>query len=588
MTHLIYSLITKLPLLYPKFTIFLILLSICLLLLYLNKKSENKSSNIIPEENIFIVLKPYYLEDLWLTIVLISFYFMITVGIFLSLRMYNIGYIRSLQEYNLSITPMDISIFILFISCMGLYKTLLSLRLPTEIFKLYLYIRSTNPGQTLIENIWHLYHAGTKLNNVLHFLKDIDITLSLEDRMNAYKISYEEDRLIPLKYRIRTFSSKYIYLGKVIHIIRSNFFTIVVYWPIMYKYSIHFILFVVLLYDLKQKALYYIYIALPIYMILILYKKVRTYIGETDLLYDEILVNYFYKSQAYKQMTEIGYRQMVPIEEAYAIREHNMAIRAYISKGYKADYIPENPNETIYDKIVKKGYILVSLSILCWYLLFNTTLYNTCILTIPLAIIYSTSNVTMLTSNMWQTLNKIMVVSTLGITSWVYLTRTSFIYIRDTIWDYSIVITQTFTLEEKLEYLKHALSQVPLNKEYLLQVLDITFIKSLINEETTISQLKEYVENLVIITIKLEATYLKSFHTVVDPQESSESFPFDISDSLQHYLQNILEAYPNITMSLFVLLTILLSKFYPTDEYLLKYPNIYERLFKLIKDFFTS
>jgi len=508
------TLLLKGLLLYPQFSLLFFHAILITVLVYIQK---NRKPIITRETTLSTLVESYKIGDLRKTVALIIIYFGITIGLIFVLRILNIGYSKALFNINISLPFINLLILASFLILLGLVRNIFYEDLLKKMFKLYLYFLTLDQGKRFIEFIFDKYHdskGNHYITKTYLFFTNIrpdheipSFVINLYDNFN-HIISLET--IYYLRNKLQQSPTVY----TVVHLLyRIASLLHDYWWPFRY-YSIYFLLFCIILYDLIQEVIYYTYFILPIFMLITLYRKLLSFIGTKDFyVLDPLLVAYLYENKC----------------SLDALENYEANIREYLFNGYRGEhasyfFTEKTPSIEPSFIIIKRLYLLFLVCITSWVLLFNMTLTHTILLTLPLVLAFNTMefHYTIIVES--KKLFKKMVfnmsiVSMILINLWVYLTRHNHAYVRDIIWNKGVIIKQTFTIEEKTDflykYLNYTLDKLTDMSEevkgiVLSKITDADLLSSL-TENTTIQQIRDFVELLPFAYLRLEAFYNQQF-----------------------------------------------------------------------------
>ena len=261
---------------------------------------------------------------------------------------------------------------------------------------------------------------------------------------------------------------------------------------------------------------------------------------EKDCVHDTGLYKYFYKnnfnySEFYKLLTSKTItdeeRFSALTNETNTILYEQQDLTEYIMNDFKVYYI-RDPNRTTlqFDNYIKKLHVITILSFISIYFYTIHNQYelilnildlkiSVMILLIPLVLSILIRQTTLRIFDDSIKINRYY----LGL-FWILVTLQSFIFFllliknqlvfiaNEVLWSKGITIIQHYTIEEKTnflyEYLKYKLSQNELiDKIYIIdQIQYIDFI-IYINNNTTLLDLKCYIDNLLPLMLKLRDLY---------------------------------------------------------------------------------
>ena len=153
-------------------------------------------------------------------------------------------------------------------------------------------------------------------------------------------------------------------------------------------------------------------------------------------------------------------------------------------------------------------------SLLCINYLFTFELKVTVILSLPLGVLLSLKLASLVTKSnpliFYKTI--IMCYSLLIIILYLcYTTQSNVLFMNEIFWNYKITVTQMFTVDEKIAFLKEYLNYLvyckanyltSIEKRELLSAIDFNYLSVLIEEDIKIEQLRELATNIIDLTYK--------------------------------------------------------------------------------------
>jgi hypothetical protein len=502
-------------LMYPQ-----IALVICLLIMIGSLLSMQIKLPLNRKMALNLLLKSYAISNMGNTLSLLMIYFSVTVGLILSLRMSHLGYNKPLFSLTFNISLMNLIIILCFVILISLLRSVFNKLILKEMYKAYLYLYTINFGKRVIEFLFDRYYDSQQNRYLAKFYLFL-IAIQPDKELSFIAIARYEDKeskiSLEMIYKLRSvFSQKSFLYFVVKQLSRIVYLLDYYWWPLRY-YLIHFILFLTLSYDLIHEVIYYTYYILPIFMLITLYRNLLSFIGTKDFyVLDPMLSAYIYTKQ-------ISLSDLLCKEEI---------IKEYLFNGYRGEHASDNFKEkipSIEPKFIqiKRFYLLIGIYIINWLLLFHMTIINTLVLTLPLILLVNSIefNHFIILENkriFRQFIYFLSIISMLMINFWVYLTRHHYLYFREIILDKGIIINQTFTLDEKKDFLYKYLHYILDNSssiaEYhkgniLSKITDENLINYLSND-TTIQQIRDYVKNLPLVYLRIEQFYDKKFFEI--------------------------------------------------------------------------
>ena len=290
-------------------------------------------------------------------------------------------------------------------------------------------------------------------------------------------------------------------------------------------YFPHIVVFNILLYDLRNYQIKYFYFFIFIFFIINVYRRFRKFISQLDFYeIDKIVANYFYKTDIHNQMMQAeNHSQRLKLfgDNEYAFNLHNYygqkhygdKFKKYFERGFVVDYVDINLKKSYEPYNIRMLYIgiFISYIIFCY----NMSIIYCIIISIPLfigIILYEYCFYTYKTQKKYimsyMILYILLFIIAIGILIWIYLTRHTFYFINDYIWNYKFTIKQYFTIDEKLIFLKEyfifKIRYFSLHEKLeLLKILKSISYYDLL-QSSTIIEIKEYVDNLIQLYEKLE------------------------------------------------------------------------------------
>lgn len=466
---------------------------LCLLIYALREINRNLNQ----EKGFSTKINSLYIQNIYLTCFKLSLYICGTLLLLLTLRYLNLGSVINLSPiaiHNLiSVSSLILITEILMI--IVLYRKVLDLVFYKDIYRLHVYLLKYPKYEDYMEIVQDTYNQTARIFRRfdLYITYISDPSWDLEKSYKQRK-RYFPDTVYPaITFKIRAYIIQRRYLLALFKGIRFIIEFVRVYMD--YKIIQAFLLYIVFLYDLILSQIYYTYYALFIYLVIQNINKFRKFMREKDFMFDRILYEHLYKTS---------------IQTNYKIIGIADELINYLDKECKIYYILElEPIAKIRYNYVKKIYMILGITIAMFLFIDISTI----VLVIPLAITCATVTKDNVLSKTMFWLN--ILLQTM-ICSIIYIKRNMILYMNETIWDYGITITQTFSIDEKLDFIykylaytiKHTKGFTIDQKVYLIDLLTNISYKDLISYNTTIVQLREYIDSLLHIYQRLETAYI--------------------------------------------------------------------------------
>jgi hypothetical protein len=525
---------------YPLFMLFICNMFFIITLIY---KEQKKTPAKVSE--LFVLVESFRISNFKKTFVILISYFSLNIGLILSLRISILGSYRSVVTLKWETSSMALILILSLFVLVFLLKKVLKDIAVKEIFKVYLYLYSKKNSKSILEYFFNAF-PSSKQNKHINYLYKLFLHIQPMYKLPSYIRSYYANGEFNISLNtldsIRYFLSKHLWISrcitKMVHLLSSlnNY-----WWPLRY-YSIYFLSFLILIYDLGNERLYYIYFMLFLVLLVTLYRDSLFFIGTKDFFVgDRILSEYLYKSKSL--LLDAYYTETI--------------IRDYLSNGYQK----RNPLDNLIEKVpttnpqfaqIRRIFILLGLCILSEYVLFHMFILNTLLLTIPLVILFNIILILQLpflarAKELYHKIFCLISVVLLIINLWVYFSRHNYYYMQDTIWDYGIIIKQTFSLLEKRNFLYAYLNTILDNRtdipaeikgDILAKVTDEAIANNL-TTETTIAQIKQYVEFLPAYFFELNRKYALLFYK---KELLEQPYIIDILTKVLHWLNSIIHS----------------------------------------------
>ncbi len=467
--------------------------------------NKNYSKDIL----LFDILENNYRIDGYTTIFKGTFYIISTFLLFTIIRILTLGKNINLHVFVFEkFSLLHIGLIIILLLNIGVIQAIIHKCLSLEIYKLHLYLLSCkykNQYEVFNDFIVNTYGYCSKKFKSIKFdynliaNPNLEYEHSLKDLVDSYNDAKVPEGFVRInKFELWTSRRNYILASPYLSFIYGirnyiiNLFTltglkidsIIYYMP----RAITFILF---LYDLSICQVKYTYYGLLFLTLTQAMHKFRYFYYSKDPVYDNIISKYLYCGE------NKGYEDN---PHTWELAENADLIRDYFKANMTVYYIIDATPDI--DRIrgeVKKGYLLLALSISSLYIV-NITTYNLLLL-IPLVILYAIrySNIK---GFMVSSVTSLLGIIQILIISVVYIKRNLLLYMSETIWNWGITITQTFTIDEKLDFIQLYLLYFVSFKN--LTIEEITFLIEILKHTDaymvtfmSITEIKEDVVNLI-------------------------------------------------------------------------------------------
>jgi len=441
----------------PLLALNIVFFSILCLLIYALREINR---NLKQEKGFSTQINSVYIHNIYLTCFKISLYLCGTLLLLLVLRYLNLGSDINLSPITIH-NKISVSSLILITEILiiiVLYRKVLDLVFYKDIYRLHVYLFKYAKYEDYMEIVTDTYNQTARIFRCL----DLYITYISDPSWDLEKSYKQRKRILPdtiypaMTFKIRAYILQRRYLLALFKDIRFIIDFVNVYKELTLTQA--FLVYIVFLYDLTLSQIYYTYYALFIYLVIQNINKFRKFIYEKDFMYDRILYEHLYKTSIQTNYKIIGIADQ---------------LINYLDKECKIYYILElEPIAKIRYNSVKKIYIILGITIA----MFLFTDISTIVLVIPLAITCATVTKDNVLSKTMFWLN--ILLQTM-ICSIIYIKRNMILYVSETIWDYGITITQTFSIDEKLDFIykyivytiKHTQGFTIDQKVYLIDLL---------------------------------------------------------------------------------------------------------------------
>lgn len=495
-------------------------------------------------------LDSYYVTNIWYTSFMVTLYGIMLSGIFLLFRLSLMGYERYIDIIDTSylpstILPWLIFTMISFMICIICYRTFLQIIFFKEVIKLYFYMSQFYWFQTCyhwitlldIVNIFFQWRAvfeylvNPQVENQYGYFRSFEI---LEDEDNWTRATFWRNRV--------QHNILFLLIAQVCYYFLSN------YESFFYKISrIPQIIFsLVLVTELFNRKLFYIYYLLPIVLLLKLISQCYIFFKERKDDYDTAIYIYFYKNDIpyekirlyFKQKNDIydpnNYQTLQSIRLTY---KYNMlTFKKYVLDRFivSMDEVPKYTAAETKNKTLREQIMIIML-----FVIYNYSTTETMLLYIILIIMFYFSQKALvyiekkdyITSN--KTYTRIFWIFTVLELFMIYIliVKAKFIFMDNNIlWDYIITIRHTYSDIEKIQYFWHYIAYITKNvgiyydHEYLQSILSTVNLKDKILSAEELKDIKvlamEYVsalkfreqrEIILLREILLEEFFLKEY-----------------------------------------------------------------------------
>jgi hypothetical protein len=516
----------------------------------------------------------FYIHNIYWVIFKIFIYFFIHFFMFLLVRIHLLNTERELISltYNINQVSQHYFLIILFLLCYLYFIHITNLILYPSILQLHLYLHQYKKYIDIEDFYKRLLNGyfNDKIDDFYLILTDITNKfgplMGKFSPISKYHPRYvREFMILSKKYLNKNRKIKYFldifFYNRITYFIRHNLTNFLSFLP-------HLILLATFLYDIFIiNKFYYINYALLLFLVMNLNKKIKQFFIEKDQVYDDVLNKYFYKVDSkFIIYTELMLNKWnnLPLEEQtnaraldiYAkivnysgfgmIESYSDSIANYIHNDFKVYYYIRG-EETILQRRsqVLRGLIIIIFSMISIYLSYcsNKYILQISILEIELPIIILCLPLVIMLIIFKYIANQIKETPTeyvyppeweynhkykllfyfatmiqLLIFSILFLKNKFMLYPDEIIWNYGIVIIENFTIREKISimfhYLEYILNYSSLNdsmKEHIRNMLNHIDYLKIINDNITLSQIKEYMNSVIPMTFKLEISYEKNF-----------------------------------------------------------------------------
>lgn len=296
------------------------------------------------------------------------------------------------------------------------------------------------------------------------------------------------------------------------------------YWPLL-------LVFVIFCIDLKNNEIKYIYYGLFLYTIIILYRKFRLFIGQTDYReIDDRLRYYFYSYNAHISFVEHEHllKTQNDFFEIYNLIKNRgivyeiydmlfaKKIENYFERNFIVDYIDLDRKKKSYEPYSIRV-LLFCIFVLYYLFCYNLSIINCFFITIPLIsafVIYEYTFANHKKLNyiwLYKIIYLLLIFISCTIFIYIFLMRHTFYFIDEYLWKWGFEIIQNFSMEEKIAFMKAYLEYKSkyLSKDVkneLLYIFSNIPFKDII-QDIPINSLKTYIENLIKMHAKLTHIY---------------------------------------------------------------------------------
>jgi hypothetical protein len=465
------------PLLLLTFAFFFI---ICLLIYIL----QQINSNLNKEKGLLTQINDLYIQNISIICLRISLYLFGTLILLLILRYINIGSVIDISTITIhdKISSYSLILITEIIFIMMLYRRILDLLFYKDIYRLHLYLFKYLKYEKYMEIIKDSYTFSTMI-----FIRFQLFITSISEPSYDLDKAYNQRKVLQESFR----TSK----NHILTLIPS------------------FITFIVFLYDLTLLQIYYTYYALFVYLVIQNVNKLRKFIYEKDFMLDRILYEQLYTSI----QTNDKIAKILGNTISTKILGNWEVLINYINNQCKIYYILEHEVESnIRYNYIKKVYMILGIAIMFVMFVMDTDAI-TITLAIPLAIAIACATINK-DNGLSKAIFWLSTILQVSLCLYFYIKRNMIIYMSETLWIFSdgYTIIQTFSTDEKLDFLykyivyniKHIKGFPMDQKLYLIDILTNINYKDIISDSTTITQLREYVDSLLLIYQRLEIAYI--------------------------------------------------------------------------------
>lgn len=490
-----------------------LIFSVIICLIYINHK---KKKQYAIKNNDFYVLKLFdfmHVKHIWADLGKIFVFFLTTIGFLILLRLLNFGRIFIIWDifaYKAKTAP-NILLIIILIFLMYFHIKMIFILLKDTFYKVHLYFFNNKIYFSWIDFLWDKAKVDFSLiSNISYFLLrslQDEESIIFSDRVIFFRLYLKKNTLLKfLLTKIQSFITNYFFLYQLE-------ITCYYYMPYIFMYC-------VLIYDLKHYEIKYFYFAIFIFSVINIYRKMKKFISHLDFYdCDKVLYNYLYKSNIHNQLMAaktFNKRSTLMGRDVYAweiFNDHMENIKKYVMRDYVIHYVDIKFKRSYEPYSARILYLLIFIS----YIIFcyNLSVMNGILISVPLLlsyVIYEYCFYKYKKEKLYKMPYVISYILLLGcaiiILIWIYLTRHTLFFMNDFIWSYKFNIQQSFTITEKISFLKEYIS-------FKMQYMHIHEKLHLINifkdiplydllQTVTIIEIKEYIDNFISLHSKLE------------------------------------------------------------------------------------
>jgi hypothetical protein len=555
----------------------LFLINILLYISLIKVKKNYLDKFLASDSDYLSFLHFFYSNNIYITITKILLYIFFNLGIFIIIRYYRLYNIINLNVCFdiLNISYSNIVLFILFIIMLTLYKLLLYNVFFKEVLKLHVFLsrieRYGDYRMEISQELDGIFRIKI-LDTIAHFLSkmlsnknDYDYFVTtrskiVNDPKDYYRRNVFFTRIkLYLLFYIRPFVISKPKLASFVRKIQHSIYDIERYQE-SYKYIVEVILLIILLNDLYNRELHYIFYALFWYLLVQIWRKIKIFARTKDPVLDDILYKYFYegvyivatkedddkydafiKKKSTDEVIEFLSREKPENpEEAYIkdllemskkqtnIEDYKKPLTEYILSNFMVSYyrdIVETQNANQQRNKYRLILIILTLFILSisylyndrYYFLFNSIKLPLIVILIPLPImiwcikghttikdILTTIDVmevfAVKLSNKQLLLFKFMLLCYLAFFSILYVKSNIPFYYTEIVFNYKITLVQVFNENTKINFIFKYL-------EHLINNTDITILDKI---------------NIV------KYFYLLNLQEIIDITQSIDSIKIDV------------------------------------------------------------
>lgn len=317
-------------------------------------------AHVLNESEFLLYLDNYYIRNIYYEIFIIIFYTFFSIGIFFIYRYNNLGLSINVDLFfGLDYNRDSLLTLLMFTLNIMYYLSILSRLFYIHVIKIHFYLYQYEWYRDLCSKVKDnfLSFADKVLRIELYFywsicdkkvlMKSLQSDKSIEERVNKM-LNRKENDLINIYETARYKRWEYINNRKILYFCYKSIHYFLDKLPnisYLLSYWIYIITFLVLIYDIFNGTLYYIYYMLLVLLISNFIKKIRRFIYVTDPVCDDVISKYFYsKNMDYyiKRLENATSREKYlkkrQDDETEALLWVQEELESYIKNDFTVDY----------------------------------------------------------------------------------------------------------------------------------------------------------------------------------------------------------------------------------------------------------